>query len=164
MLIRIMGHDDPSRFRRGEPIPHWFPRESGLSDAELVDLARVAHDGLCELGYEAAAAALRRWSVGPGQLDPRILEVNAKEALTILEVGPPSIVLDSFVVLREPMYRSTGTRWDPNQEVLIAKLAEPSRRPWYRFLVGRPGRNDRSSDVAFYGCYPTLRAAKAAWE
>lgn len=162
MLIRLMGHEDcgpNGPVRMGRPIPHWFPAP-GMPLAERTGVATVAEDILRELGYDAAASTLREWAPRGLPFSIEQLPFNAKRALEILEIGPPSIFLDSFLVLRQPMYRLRGTRWDPDQEVIVAKLAEPNTAPWVRYHVGRSGRYDRTSEVCHAGHFRTLREAK----
>lgn len=159
MLIRLMGFADCSEVRRGEKIPHRFPGKSGLTYSELRELAFVAHDGLLELGYDAAAESLAvSWSDRESLF--KVMDVHAKQALEILEAGPPSVRLDTIVVFKSPMYRLQGTRWNPDQEVLIAKRVDRPSRPWVRFLVGREGRYDRNANVHAATFHKTLAEAK----
>ena len=159
MLIRLMGHADCSDVRRGEKIPHWFPRRSGLSWEEQLGLALVAQDGLLELGYSAAAESLGKSFLARESVF-KVMDVHAKKALEILEAGPPSVILDTMIVFKHPMYRVQGTRWNPNQEVLIAKRIDRPSRPWVRFLVGREGRYDRSANIHAATFHRTLAEAK----
>ena len=166
-LVVLIGHRDCRAIPRGTRIPHWFPRDNNLSDPEQRDLARVAYDGLLQLGYDAAADILanrrRREAVSA---DPffehaiTYLHIRAREALENLEAGPPSEIRDGYAFFRTPMYRFRGSQVSPNRRVFIVRAVNSAR--WIRYAEGR-GISDRSDTVYAEGHYKTLAAAKEGW-
>ena len=151
--------EEMTSFQQGR-TPSRFGRDR-LSNHDAAELAIIAQDALHEMGYEAAAAALRPAS-------PDYLDGDAREALAILEAGPPSILLDRHIVYRRPLHRFTT----PQQSYVIAKSINDHARPWYRFMVGRSVHNQRGECVGwdhekghtFQGRFKTLKEArKGSW-
>lgn len=116
----------------------------------------VAVDGLLELGYEAAADLLT--DRDPDFTEDKWWWARAKDALENFEAGAPSIHLDTFAVYRRPMHSIPAT--ETRRAIVIAKAVGQSARPWYRFVVGVPGRYDRTQEIAFQSRHKTLREAK----
>ena len=143
MLVQLMGfaecEDIPTGIRK---IPHWFPKRSGLDPDEMYDMSMVVRDGLLELGYEAAADELTRFLQGP-KGGTSYIEVGAKQALVILESGPPSVRLD-----HEPIIKKSIRRYDvEGREYVIGKHVHDGW--WYRFIRGRAVHNPRGQWVGW---------------
>lgn len=144
MLIRLMGFNaddlaqNPQWFRTGVTPSH-FGRDR-LSPQDASELARIAQDALYEMAYDAAAEELRSHV-------PDYLHTDAREALAILEAGPPSIKLDRHIVFRRPLYKFQTPDSDRNfaRKFIIAKSINDHARPWYRFLVGRAVHDQRGT-------------------
>ena len=145
MLVQLMGfaqcEDIPTGIRK---IPHWFPKRSGLEPDEMHDMMTVAHDGLLELGYEAAADKLMHFLQGTrgGVWN---IELGAKEALENLEAGPPSVMID-----RRPIITKTIRRYKHSNgfEYLVGRNAEDPRW-WWRFTRGKMVHNQRGDYVGW---------------
>ena len=162
MLVQLMGfarcEDIPTGIRK---IPHWFPKRSGLESDEMYDMMTVAHDGLLELGYEAAAGALTRFLQGPKGGTWNI-EVGAKEALENLESGPPSVMIASYPIITKSIRRYT------NGKYLVGRNVNDGR--WYRFARGKAIHNQRGvwvgwdddAGYTFQRCGSTLEDIRAA--
>ena len=158
MLLDVMGFESCEQIPFGY-VPGHFPRAGAAITRRIRDVAHVAYDGLLDLGYDAAANALRDRGRDL-RFESGYLPVHARDALQIFEAGPPSIELDTMIVFRSPMYRFRGTKWNPNTEVLIAKQIDRPSRPWVRFLVGIEGRYDRSQNIHAATFHKTLKDAK----
>ena len=140
MLLRLMGFLPEQMAEFPAPrVPSHFGRNR-LSRSEAVESAIVAQDHLRELGYDAAADALRPAS-------PDYLDGDAREALATLEAGPPSIWLDRYLVYKKPMYKfDVGGR-----RYIIARAVRESSLPWYRFRVGRAVHSQRGDWIGWDG-------------
>ena len=128
--------EEMTSFQQGR-TPSRFGRDR-LSNHDAAELAIIAQDALHEMGYEAAAAALRPAS-------PDYLDGDAREAMAILEAGPPSILLDRHIVYRRPLHKFTTDR----HSYIIARSINDHALPWYRFLVGRSVHNNRGDWVGW---------------
>ena len=132
MLLRLMGFapDDliDGRYTLSTHPPGKWPSHFGrnpLPTPEAKQVADVAHDVLRELGYDAAASIISETRYDEsGNID-----THARDALKILEAGPPSIYLGGYLVYKQPVYR-LGTGY------LIARGVNEHARPWYRFAIG----------------------------
>ncbi len=143
MLVRLMGFEqcDDIPVGVGE-IPHRFPRRSGLELNEMRDMMMVAHDGLLELGYEAAAEKLTDWTRGSSGGGTLHIEIGAKEALENLESGPPSVSIDRY-----PIITKTIRRYKVRDYLVGRNVNDP--RWWYRFARGKPVHNQRGEYVGW---------------
>ena len=165
MLLRLMGFSEREmeKFGPGQRPSH-FGRDH-LDKCAADELRLVAEDLLRELGYDAAADELVRWS----GVTAVAIDAGARDALEILEAGPPSMYLGGhYLVFKKPMYLVRGSRYSPDAEFVVARLVGESVRPWYRFAVGKAvhdrGGNwvgwDREAGHTFDGAYKTLAEAK----
>ena len=154
MLVQLMGfaecEDIPTGIRK---IPHWFPRQSGLEPDEMRDMMMVAHDGLLELGYEAAAQELTYWTRGAARGEGGMLhiEIGAKNALENLESGPPSVMIDLYPIITKTICRyrkAPNLPHRPDREYLVGRNVKDPRW-WYRFVRGRSVRNQRGELVGW---------------
>lgn len=136
-------------------IPHQFPR-GRFTDEDKYEFAIAAHDGLRELGYDAAADILARRDIGPGLG----VSVAAKDALVNLESGPPSVMLGGHAIYTHSLRKY---RDDRGNAYLVGRRVGSSERAWYRFFVGvrtpepRPyGGWDPEGGFTFQRCGRTL--------
>ena len=158
MLVRLMGFancdDIPVGIRK---IPYQFPGRSGLEPEDMRDMSMVAQDGLLELGYEAAAGMLGYWTRGD-------IEVAARRALENLESGPPSVMMDGYLIITKSIRRYKV----PSGEQLVGRSI--GNGWWYRFVRGKPVHNQRGDYVGwddeagytFHRCGRTLEDVLAA--
>ena len=157
MLLRLMGFSEREmeKFGPGQRPSHYG--QNPLTPHAVLELRLVAEDLLRELGYDAAADDLVRWPSGS-------FDGGARDALEILEAGPPSVYLGDRVVFKKPMHFVRLYDF----EFVVARLVGESVRPWYRFAVGKAvhdrGGNwvgwDREAGHTFDGAYKTLAEAK----
>ena len=151
MLVRLMGFEQCDDIPVGVgKIPHWFPRRSGLEPDEMQDMVPVVHDGLLELGYEAAADLLMYFA-GGGRMT---IEIGAKQALENLESGPPSVMIDRDPIITKTIRRYKVPGWtgisveQPDREYLVGRNVNDPRW-WYRFARGKAVHNQRGEWVGW---------------
>ena len=179
MLLRLIGYgyDELSKFPPGHiPSHEAYKVVDYLPLDEAIDLATVAHDALVELGYDAAADYVRK-SLASARRGWGHLAMNrgAVDALINLESGPPSMLLGSRLVLKQPIHHvhreNRSSRQDQVRDFIIARsVFRTSTTPWFVFAVGVPIRDVNGNQIAwdpdggftFRGEYRTLTEARAA--
>lgn len=158
-LIHAMGFANARDVPEGYAIPHRFPRQN--PPAERREWALVALDGLLELGYEASVSRLTASGDDP-HLTSDYLPLHAKEALELLEAGPPSILIDSYPVFMGSIRRCQIMRYGTPLDCVVGKLVGEGTRPWYLFRsrCNHPSLSPRRGRLMFVGAYKTLTELK----
>lgn len=132
LLLQTMGFH-PERVPIGV-----VPKSGGKAPKDGDDGCLVAHDGLLEIGYPAAADVLL-----PNEERPTSARRRARDALSLLEAGPPSVRLAGYAVYEGSIWRTRIERWS-QPEVAIARLALTKEYPWIRFhLRSGPWKKDK---------------------
>ena len=158
MLVRLQGFD-PADYPPGRrPSHHGSLR---LSPHEEAELSLVAHDVLLELGYDAAAEVLSGRDRGRTGYDPEYNWIWARDALEILEAGPPSMYIERRLVFKRPICKV-------GDDYIIVKSVTHGTRPWFLFAVGKSAHNqrgdwigwDREAGHTFHSCAKTLKEAR----
>lgn len=139
LLLHVMGIEDCDEVPLDAQIPHQFP-QSRFAEEEKYRMGMEARDGLRELGYDASADVLERAPFG--------YNIRAKDALVLLEAGPPSVMLGHEPIFTHTIGRFRSSEAGRSGEYLVGRsVGDP--RWWYRFSVGVPVHDQRGQWVGW---------------